>query len=93
MGLFLRPRRPLMRLAAGATTAAVAYNAGKRRVQQDTYNQQAETAYLATQAPLGAAVAAPADTASELSKLAQLHDAGALTDDEFTAAKSKLLGI
>ncbi|MGZ4415203.1 MAG: SHOCT domain-containing protein [Gaiellaceae bacterium] len=28
----------------------------------------------------------------ELQKLAQLHDAGALTDDEFAAEKAKILG-
>jgi Short C-terminal domain len=29
----------------------------------------------------------------ELARLASLHDAGALTDDELAAAKAKLLGI
>lgn len=33
------------------------------------------------------------DTTAELERLAQLHQSGALTDDEFSAAKSKLLGI
>ena len=33
MGLMFRPRRPLMRVAAGATTATVAYKAGQRRNQ------------------------------------------------------------
>jgi len=30
---------------------------------------------------------------SEIEKLASLHDSGALSDDEFTAAKKKILGI
>ena len=30
--------------------------------------------------------------ADQLSQLAALHDQGALTDDEFAAAKAKLLG-
>jgi len=34
----------------------------------------------------------PADPADELEHLAQLHASGALTDDEFTAAKAKILG-
>ena len=34
----------------------------------------------------------PADPADELEHLAQLHASGVLTDDEFTAAKAKILG-
>jgi hypothetical protein len=34
----------------------------------------------------------PADPADEIEHLAQLHTSGALTDDEFTAAKAKILG-
>ena len=34
----------------------------------------------------------PADPADEIEHLAQLHDSGALTDDEFAAAKAKALG-
>lgn len=90
MGLFFRPRRPLLRLATGATTAAVAYNVGKRRAQQDDYNEQASSAYGATQAPPSQAPAS--DSTDELSRLAQLHESGSLTDEEFTAAKAKLLG-
>ena len=33
-----------------------------------------------------------ADPADELEHLAQLHASGVLTDDEFTAAKAKILG-
>jgi hypothetical protein len=33
-----------------------------------------------------------ADPADELEHLAQLHASGALTDEEFTAAKAKILG-
>jgi hypothetical protein len=40
----------------------------------------------------GGAAAAPPDVADQLSKLADLHAKGALTDGEFAAAKSKLLG-
>ena len=31
--------------------------------------------------------------ATQIQKLAQLHDSGALSDEEFTAAKAKILGI
>jgi hypothetical protein len=102
MGLFFRPRRPLMRVAAGAATAGIAYNAGKRRAQQDEYNQEAAAAYQASQAPPQPSVpqqAAPPQaqtgdpTMSELSRLAELHQSGQLSDAEYTAAKAKLLGL
>jgi hypothetical protein len=38
------------------------------------------------------AAAAP-DLMAQLNQLAQLHTAGTLTDDEFAAAKTKLLGM
>jgi len=44
-------------------------------------------------APAAAPAAAPAstDVTAEIQKLADLHDSGALTDEEFTAMKKKLL--
>ncbi|HEV8208118.1 MAG TPA: SHOCT domain-containing protein [Acidimicrobiia bacterium] len=96
MGMMFRPRRPLMRVAAGAATATVAYKAGQRRNQQNQYNDQAQAAYAQTQAaPPQAAPAAPApaDSTAELERLAKLHESGALNDEEFAAAKSKLLGL
>ena len=77
MGLFFRPRRPLLRLATGAATAGIAYHAGQRRA--DAYNQQA--------AP------APTDTIAKLERLSRLHESGTLTDQEFAAAKAQALGI
>jgi hypothetical protein len=95
VGLFLRPRRPLLRLAAGAATATVAYRAGQRRAEQDAYNEEAQAAYAATQAPppAYAAPAPEADTIAELERLARLHESGALSDDEFAAAKARVLGV
>jgi Short C-terminal domain len=104
MGLFLRPRRPLMRLAAGAATAGIAYRAGQRRAEQDADNQRASEASEATQAPPPQpayapppapvpAAAPPPDSIAELERLARLHESGALTDEEFTAAKARALGI
>ena len=98
MGLMFRRRRPLMRVAGAAAVGSVAYQSGKRHEQQAQVNEQAQQAYAATQ-PQPAPAAAPAaaaptdDTTTELERLAQLHQSGALTDDEFAAAKSKLLGI
>lgn len=97
MGLMFRPRRPLMRVAAGATTATVAYKAGQRRQQQNEYNEQAQTGYAQSQAAPPPAAPAPApatgDSTAELERLAKLHESGALNDEEFAAAKSKILGI
>jgi hypothetical protein len=57
--------------------------------QQQQY-QQPPPQYQ--QAPPPAAPAAAPSVYDQLSQLATLHDQGALTDDEFTAAKAKLLG-
>ena len=102
MGLLMRRRRPLMRVAGAAALGTVAYQSGKRHEEQAQVNDEAQAAYAATQAPPqqtaapapAPAAAAPAgDTTAELERLAQLHQSGALTDDEFSAAKSKLLGL
>jgi hypothetical protein len=79
VGLFFRPRRPLLRLATGAATAGIAYHAGQRRAEQDADNRQAADA--------------PADTIAELERLSRLHESGALTGQEFAAAKARALGI
>jgi hypothetical protein len=84
-----------MRPAAGAATATVAYRAGQRRAEQDAYNEQARAAYAATQAPPPdyAGPAPETDTIAEPERLARLHESGALSDEEFAAAKAKVLGI
>jgi Short C-terminal domain len=101
MGLMgRRRRRPLARMAVGAATAGVAYHAGKRRSEQDQYNEQASEAYDAQQQqqapPAEYVPPAPAPSGGsdvdQLSKLAELHSSGALSDEEFAAAKSKVLG-
>jgi len=105
MGLLMRRRRPLMRVAGAAALGTVAYQSGKRHEQQEAINDQAQDAYAATQqlppqqeydaepAPAPAAAPAGGDTTEQLAQLAQLHSSGALSDAEFTAAKAKLLGI
>jgi hypothetical protein len=97
----MRRRRPVARLAVGAATAGVAYHAGKKGAQQDAYNEQAAAAYQQAQTapppqyapPPPAAPAPAASSTDDLEKLVQLHSQGALTDEEFAAAKSKLLGL
>jgi hypothetical protein len=87
-------RRPLLRAAAVGT---VAYQGSKRGAMAGQ-NQAAEAAappppaYPA--APPPAAAPAPADpTVEKINQLAQLHASGALTDEEFAAAKAQALGI
>jgi uncharacterized membrane protein YebE (DUF533 family) len=91
MGMMFRPRRPLMRVAAGAATAGVAYKAGQRRTQQNQLEEQTQAA--PPQAASAPAAPAPADSTAELERLAKLHESGALNDEEFAAAKAKLLGL
>ncbi len=59
--------------------------------QAPQYQQQAPPPSAA--APAAPAPAAPAPSMiDQLSELATLHERGALTDEEFAAAKTKLLG-
>ncbi len=75
-------RRPLARDAA---IGAVAYKRGARGAQQ------AEPEAQAPAPPPPAAALDP--TAEKINQLAELHASGALTDEEFAAAKAKALGI
>jgi Short C-terminal domain len=83
-------RRPIVRAAAVGT---VAYQGSKRGAMAGQ-NEAAEAAATAPppQAPPPAAeVGDP--TVEKINQLAQLHASGALTDEEFAAAKAKVLGI
>jgi hypothetical protein len=60
--------------------------------QQQMQAQQAPAAPQAAPAPQAAAPAGGNDLNSQLMQLAQLHNAGVLNDQEFAAAKAKLLG-
>jgi len=79
-------RRPIMRAAAVGT---VAYQGSKRGAMAAQNQAQA-----AAPAPAAPPAAAPEDpTTQKINELAQLHASGALTDEEFAAAKAKALGI
>jgi len=67
--------------------------AEQQAVQQQAYDQGAADAAAQQQAAAPAA-AAPVgtDLNSQLAQLSQLHNAGVLSDEEFTQAKAKLLG-
>ena len=72
-----------------AATAKVVNNRADAR--RDAAEQQ-QAAQAAAAAPAPAADAAD-DPIAQVEKLAKLHAAGALTDEEFAAAKAKALGI
>src|SRR5947209_8127770 len=99
----LRRRRPLLRAAAVGGTA---YMAG-RHVANKQAEQQAQDSYQDQQisdlqqqqaqpaAPPPQAYAPPPPSADDnfeqLQKLGEMHEQGILTDDEFSAAKQKIL--
>ncbi len=57
----------------------------ERQIEHAAATQQAQNAYIRD-------VAGTESTADQLTKLSALHDSGKLTDDEFAAQKTKLLG-
>jgi hypothetical protein len=69
--------------------AAVAHHAATRGGEQEQADDQAPADDGQDQAQYAPP---PADPADEIEHLAQLHTSGALTDDEFAAAKAKILG-
>ena len=86
----------LVRMAARTAVVAGTATAVSGRVQRRQaakYDEQDAQQY-AQQAPPPPAAAAPVDDANaQLQNLAQLHTQGVLTDEEFAAAKAKILGI
>ena len=96
----LMRRRPLLRAAA---VGGGAYLAGKRRAQSQAdqqYQDAAQDQRIGDLEQQQATVPAPRDSGEQpapsmtdqLSQLADLHQQGVLSDDEFAAAKAKLLG-
>jgi Short C-terminal domain len=93
--------RGMARTAVVAGTATAVSNRVSRRQserwQRQEYEQQAQYAAPPQQQPAPAPPPAPAtggsDMTAELERLAALRNQGVLTDDEFAAAKAKLLGI
>jgi Short C-terminal domain len=91
----------LLRMAARTAVVAGTATAVSGRVarrQAARYDQQPEEEqYQAApqQAPPPEPAPAPQqdESMAKLQELAQLHSQGVLSDDEFTAAKAKILGI
>jgi hypothetical protein len=68
------------------------YALPRSRPQQELYNQQLQKAYASTRRVPPATAAAPRRGAlDDLKDLAQLRDAGMLTDAEFSTAKAEIL--
>lgn len=69
------------------------YEVAQQQAQIDAAAQAAAAQYApAPSAPAAAAPGGGVDVVAELQKLSALHDAGALSDQEFAEAKSRLLG-
>jgi hypothetical protein len=95
----------LLRMAArtavvAGTATAVSNRVSRRqagRWEQKDEEQAAQAQYEDQQAappPAPAAPAAPQDAdVAKLQDLAQLHSQGVLSDEEFAAAKAKVLGL
>ena len=78
-------------VVAGTATAVsgrVARRQNARYADQDAQQYEQQAAPAAPAAPQ-----AEDDDATKLANLAQLHSQGVLTDEEFAAAKAKILGI
>ena len=99
-------RRSVARVAVGTavvagTAGAVHHHQDKKYAQQDYEQQQMYEQQAAEQeqyeqpeqqyAPPPPQQAAGPDLTAQLQQLAQLHDSGVLSDEEFAAAKQKLL--
>ena len=86
----------LLRVAAVAGTASAVSGRVQRNQQQKFAAQDAAAAQAAAPAAAPAAAAPAAsdeDPMAQVQKLAELHKQGILTDEEFSAAKAKALGI
>jgi Short C-terminal domain len=84
--------RGVARTAVVAGTATAVSGRVSRR-QQGRWAQQEQQQYEQQQPPPAAAPAPPPqeDPMEKLRELGQLHESGVLTDEEFAAAKAKVL--
>jgi hypothetical protein len=78
MLFLLRPRQTWM-----------PYALPRSRKLQDAYNEQLRQAYASTRR----VARSGRDPLAQVRELADLHRSGVLTDDEFSAAKAKLLEL
>ncbi len=91
--------RGVARTAVVAGTATAVSNRVSRRqanrwsdqADQQYYEQQYQQQQAAPPPPPPAASAMGTNTVEQLKQLAELHDQGILTDEEFAAQKAKIL--
>jgi hypothetical protein len=81
-------------VVAGTATAVSGRVARRQNARWAEEDQAAYDQQMAQQPPPQAPQPPPADdNSAQLQNLAELHSQGVLTDEEFAAAKAKLLGI
>jgi hypothetical protein len=95
-------RRPLLRTAvvgggaymAGKASARQAAERADQEAAQEARISDLEAARQQEQAPQvpGQRAEQDPDVLGQLTQLVQMHESGALTDEEFSAAKARLLG-
>ena len=86
-------RRPLLRAAAVGGTYAAGRASGRRAEEQAQYQQAAQNQPAEDQASMAQGQpAADQSVTDQLNQLAGLYQQGALSADEFAAAKAKILG-
>jgi len=93
-------RRPLLRTAAVGGGAYMAGRAMGRRSEQqadaepaqDQQAQYQQSGQPQAGQPQGSPPGPGPSAADQIGQLSTLHQQGALTDDEFAAAKAKILG-
>ena len=92
MGI-MRRRMRRRAIVGGAAAAAVAYHAGKRRGEGEYEDAGSEPDPPQSYVPPPPAQSVPdRDPLDELRRLGELHTQGILTDEEFAAAKAKVIG-
>lgn len=91
--MFMARRRPLMRAAMIGGAGYMAGKAGQRaQYQEEMQDERIDQLEADSQQPAAMPSATGAtDVVSRLKELSTLKDSGALTEQEFDAAKAKLL--
>lgn len=81
-----------MGIVGVAATAKVVSNRAVQKNEAEHAAQDAAAQQAAAAAPAAPAAPAGDDLTAQLEKLASLHTSGVLSDEEFAAAKAKLIG-
>jgi Short C-terminal domain len=90
MGFVRRRTRRRTALVVGGAAYAMGKSRGKNQVYEDQNDQGYDEPPPAPPPPAPSAGDSQTD---ELQRLANLHSQGVLTDEEFAAAKAKVLGL